>query len=225
MILSRNIVRGVFLSFLSALGLYLCLFYGQSVQASENPHFRILIYGDSLSAGFGLPTKQGFAPQLKKALRQKNIIVEIDNASISGETSAGGAQRLAWVLSRLPKPDLAILELGANDALRTFSPTQTARNLEKMILIFKKRKIETLIAGMRAPPNLGKNYTRQFDYIYPKLAKKYNLILYPFFLNGVAGNPALNLRDGIHPNRQGIEKIITQILPFVEKAIKKVKGE
>ena len=148
---------------------------------------RILIYGDSLSAGFGLAADQGFAAQLERALASRDIAVEIDNASQSGETTRGGLARLEWTLDRLPKPDLVILELGANDALRALPPLQARRNLNRMIEILKSRQITILLAGMLAPPNLGRRYGAAFNRIYPDLAKRHGVLLYPFFLKDVAG--------------------------------------
>ena len=180
---------------------------------------RILIYGDSLSAGFGLAEDRGFAAQLEKALARRQIRVEIDNASQSGETTRGGLARLQWTLDRLPKPDLVILELGANDALRVLPPLRARDNLDRMIKEFKSRNITILLAGMLAPPNLGKRYGEAFNHIYSDLAKRHGVLLYPFFLEGVAGRKELNLSDGKHPNARGVEFIVARILPFVIKGL------
>ena len=167
-------------------------------QGAASPRPVLLIYGDSLSAGYRLGSQNGFAPQLAKVLEEKGWDVEIRNASLSGETSAGGLERLAWTLADLPKnaPLAAILELGANDALRGQNPRRTERNLDAMIARMKEMGIEVLLAGMRAPRNLGSRYRGYFDGIYPRLAEKHDILLYPFFLEGVALNPSLNLLDG-----------------------------
>lgn len=189
--------------------------------ASKTDLPKILIYGDSLSAGYRLASNEGFAPQLKKALALKGIKVKMFNASQSGETTKGGLTRLSWALKNLPPPNLVILELGANDALRALNPDSAHINLEKMISILKTKKAEILLAGMLAPPNLGDNYGKKFNGLYPALAKKHNIILYPFFLDGVAGNNELNLLDGIHPNAKGVKQIVSNILPFVIKSLKR----
>ena len=187
----------------------------------------ILIYGDSLSAGYGLSVHEGFAPQLARALEERAWDVDLKNASLSGETTQGGLSRLSWTLDDLPSdvPLIAILELGANDALRGQSPTEAEKNLDAMITQMKARGMEPLLAGMRAPRNLGKRYRDSFDAIYSRLAEKHDILLYPFFLEGVALKPSLNLYDRIHPNAKGIARIVEGILPYVEKTLRRASGE
>lgn len=177
----------------------------------------IVVLGDSLTAGYGLPQQDSFPAQLEGALRARGHNVKIINSGVSGDTSAGGLSRSDWVLS--DNPDLVILALGANDALRGLEPETTQRNLAAIIEKVLKRDIKVLLAGMKAPRNFGTSYYNKFDSIYDKLAKKYNIPLYPFFLDGVATDVNLNQRDGIHPNRQGVEVIVQNILPFVEKSL------
>ncbi len=183
--------------------------------ASAEARQNILIYGDSLSAGYGLASNEGFAPQLEQALKAKGKRIKIFNASQSGETTRGGLARLKWTLDNLPAMHIAIIELGANDALRTLSPQRTKENLSKMIAILQKRKIKVLLTGMLAPPNLGEVYGKAFNSLYPALAKNYKVRLYPFFLEEVATKRALNLKDGIHPNAKGVKIIVSNIMPFV----------
>ena len=184
--------------------------------------FKIVGFGDSLMAGFGLGPDEGFTEKLQAALRAKGHDVTIANAGVSGDTSSGGLSRLDWSV-----PDgtqLVILELGANDMLRGISPDITQNNLDDMLAKLKQRKIAVLLAGMRAAPNLGADYQNGFDAIFPKLAEKYGVPLYPFFLDGVAGDPALQLEDGLHPNAQGVDHMVERILPAVEKAVAAVQG-
>jgi acyl-CoA thioesterase-1 len=180
----------------------------------------ILAFGDSLTAGYGLGRGLGFAPQLQAALRRQGIAAEVHDAGVSGDTTSGGRSRLGWTLSGLPRtPDLAIVELGANDMLRGVDPGLTATNLEAIVSELDRRGIPVLIAGMLAAPNLDPTYRRRFDAIYPALAQKHGATLYPFFLQGVAGNRALAIEDGIHPNFEGIKRIVTGILPTVQRAL------
>ena len=180
---------------------------------------RIMIYGDSLAAGYSLKPTDGFAPQLALALAAQGIEAEVHNASKSGETTAGGLARLKWNLDGT-RPDMIILELGANDALRAVPPAKTRGNLDEMLRRLKKQRITILLTGMMAPPNLGPIYVKKFNAIYPELARKHKVVFYPFFLNGVAAQRHLNLRDGMHPNAKGIKKIVSEILPYVKKTIK-----
>jgi acyl-CoA thioesterase-1 len=170
----------------------------------------IVVLGDSLVAGYGLAPGEAFPEQLDKLLKTKGHDVDVVNAGVSGDTTADGLARLDWSLG--DKTDAVILELGANDALRGISPKVTAENLEKIVAKLRQRNIEILLAGMKAPPNMGNEYVNEFDAIYPNLAKKYDLIFYPFFLQGVVANPQLNQADGMHPTAQGIVKITTGFL-------------
>lgn len=179
--------------------------------------FKIVGFGDSLMAGYGLSPGESFPEKLEKALRNNGHDVVITNAGVSGDTSSGGLSRLDWSV-----PDgtqLVILELGANDMLRGIDPALVEQNLDKMLARLKERKIEVLLAGMVAAPNLGHAYGEQFGTIYPRLAEKYGVTLYPFFLDGVAGDPKLLLEDGMHPTAEGIDRMVAKALPTVEKAI------
>jgi acyl-CoA thioesterase-1 len=179
--------------------------------------FTIVGFGDSLTAGFGLSPGQGFTDRLQAALKAKGLDVAVANAGVSGDTSSGGLARLDWSV-----PDgtrLVILELGANDMLRGVSPEITEKNLDAMLGKLKQRNIPVLLAGMRAAPNLGADYQKPFDAIYPRLAEKYGVPLYPFFLDGVAGHPDLQIEDGMHPNSKGVDVMVERMLPVVEKAI------
>jgi acyl-CoA thioesterase I len=180
----------------------------------------ILAFGDSLTAGYELPQSDSFPAQLQAALRAAGVPARVHNAGVSGDTTAAGRARLGWVIAALKtKPDLVILELGANDALRGLEPNATRAHLDAMIVDLKRRGIPILLTGMRAPPNMGRDYAQAFDRIYPELAKKHRLAFYPFFLEGVAANPKLNLSDGIHPNKKGHAIITARILPLVRKTL------
>lgn len=184
------------------------------------PERLILGFGDSLMAGYGLKGSESFPAQLEARLRAEGRPVRVHNAGVSGDTTAGGRARLPWVLNSLKKkPDLAILELGANDMLRGLPPAQTRANLDAMLTEFRKRGIPVILAGMFGGPNLGVRYVDEFNAIYPALAKKHGAVHYPFFLKGVAFNRPLLLEDGLHPNRQGVAVMVTNILPTVRKSL------
>jgi acyl-CoA thioesterase-1 len=190
--------------------------FALSAAARAEP-YRIVGFGDSLMAGYGLDAGESFPEKLEKALRARGHDVVIANAGVSGDTSSGGLSRLDWSV-----PDgtrLAILELGANDMLRGVEPEITERNLDAMISRLKEKRVAVLLAGMRAAPNLGPDYQAAFDAIFPRLAAKYGVALYPFFLDGVAADPAYLLDDGMHPNASGIDRVVERILPEVEKII------
>lgn len=190
----------------------------QRPAAADEPF--ILAFGDSLTAGYGLGRGLGFAPQLQAALRRHGIAATVHDAGVSGDTTSGGRARLAWTLDGLrQKPDLAILELGANDMLRGIDPAIAERNLDAMLAEFTRRDIPVVLAGMLAAPNLDPRYRAQFDGMYPRLAAKHDATLYPFFLQGVVGNRALILSDGVHPNFEGIKRVVTGILPTVQRAL------
>ena len=180
----------------------------------------ILAFGDSLTAGYGLPSGQGFAPQLEDVLRRHGVKAYVTNAGVSGNTAGQGRARLKWTLDGLKrKPDLAILALGANDMLRGLPPSQTRHDLDAIMTEFKRREIPVVLSGMYAAPNLGSRYMSEFNSIFPDLARKYGATLYPFFLAGVAGNSALNLPDRVHPNFQGVKRMVSGIAPTVLKAL------
>ena len=179
--------------------------------------YRIVGFGDSLMAGYQLDPGQSFPEKLEAALTARGHDVVIANAGVSGDTSSGGLSRLDWSV-----PDgtgLVILELGANDMLRGISPDITEKNLDAMLARLQARNIAVLLAGMRAAPNLGPDYQEAFDGLYPRLAEAHGVPFYPFFLDGVAGNAALNQADGMHPNAAGVDLIVEHILPAVEKAV------
>lgn len=187
----------------------------------------IIAFGDSLTAGYGLPTGQGFVPKLEEWINNKlERPVTIINAGVSGDTSSGGLSRLDWSLGGVKgKPDLVIVELGANDGLRGISPKITRQNLDKIIKRLADKNINILFTGMLAPPNLGAPYTQEFNSLYTDLAAKYiaegyALTFYPFFLDGVAAIPNLNQPDGIHPTSAGVDIIVQNIGPSVIKALK-----
>lgn len=190
-------------------------------RAGAADHLRLLVFGDSLVAGYGLPGAHAFPVRLETALRKSGFSVTVINGGVSGDTSTAGRSRLAWMLSE--KPHAAILELGANDGLRAVDPAVTRANIDAMLTEFKSKGIEVLLAGMLAPPNLGREYSAEFNSIFPDMARKHGVALYPFFLDGVVSDPALNQRDGIHPNAAGVEVIVRRILPFVIKLLNSVK--
>jgi acyl-CoA thioesterase I len=174
---------------------------------------RILAFGDSLTAGFGLPSEQSFPAQLERRLRADGIDVRVVDAGRSGDTTAGGLARLDWSLA--DKPDLVILELGANDMLRGIPPAIVRANLDAMIERIKASGAKVLLTGMRALPNWGTIYDKEFDRLYPELARTHGVALYPFFLDGVAMNPELNQPDGLHPNARGVAMIVGRIAPRI----------
>ena len=178
---------------------------------------RLLVLGDSLVAGYGLPPGQSLPDQLQRDLATKGVSVTVINAGVSGDTTAGGLTRLDWSLA--DNPNAAIIVLGGNDMLRGLPPEGTAANLDAIVSRFRERDIEVLLAGMMAPRNLGPAYIQAFDAIYPALARRHDIEFYPFFLDGVALDPALNLNDGLHPNRQGIMEISRRMLPVVERLL------
>lgn len=184
---------------------------------AEAEGMKLLAFGDSLTAGFGLPAQDGFAVRLEKALAASGQRVQVINAGVSGDTTSGGLARLDWALSG--KPDAAILELGANDGLRGLDPAQMDANLDAMLAKFQARHIRVLLIGMLAPRNYGADYAKSFDAVFPKLAEKYHVPFYPFFLDGVATDPALNQADGLHPNAKGVDVIVERILPAVTKLV------
>ncbi len=184
---------------------------------------RIAVLGDSLSAGYRLPVEQAFPQQLEAALRQQGHRVRVLNAGVSGDTTAGGLARLDWVLA--DRPDLVIVELGANDALRGLDPARARENLDTILTRLKAAGVRPLLAGMRAPRNLGRDYYTKFDRLYPELAQRHAIPLYPFFLDGVAGRPELNQEDGMHPTASGVAVIVKSILPLVTESLELLVGE
>jgi acyl-CoA thioesterase-1 len=195
---------------------------GGTIAQAEQP-LRIVVLGDSLVAGLGLKPSDAFPAQLERALKARGHAVEIINEGVSGDTTAGGLARVTWAVPE--RTDAVILELGANDALRGLDPARARSNLDTIITTLRANGAEVLLAGMFAPRSLGKDYVRVFESIYPELAHKYGLILYPFFLQGVAMDPKLNLNDGLHPNALGVAEITKSILPAVEQLIERVRAK
>ena len=182
---------------------------------------RLLALGDSLTAGYGLPQGQGFVPRLQAALAAKGRAVRILDAGVSGDTTAGGLARLDWALAE--RPQAALVELGGNDGLRGLPPAASRASLAGILDKLAAARIPVLLAGMLAPPNLGADYGREFAAMFTDLARERpGVLLYPFFLEGVAGDPALNQPDGIHPNPAGVAIIIDRILPMVEALLDRV---
>lgn len=181
---------------------------------------RILALGDSLSAGYLLPADAAFPAVLEKALRAKGFQVELINAAVSGDTASGALERLDWALG--DGVDMAIVEIGANDMLRGLDPKITFAAIDAIVTRLKERGVKVLLAGMLATPSLGAEYKAAFDRIYPELAARHGVTLYPFFLDGVLGEKDMQLSDGLHPTRAGVERIVAHILPSVETVLKTV---
>ena len=189
--------------------------------AQQDRPLRLVALGDSLTAGYGLPAEAAFPAVLERALKQRGHNVEVANAGVSGDTASGGLQRLEWSVP--DGTDGVILELGANDMLRGLDPKLTRQALETIIQRLKARGTPVMLAGMYATRNLGPDYVARFDAIYRDLAGTYGLVLYPFFLEGVAGQKGLNLPDGLHPTAQGVEQIVRGILPSVEAFVAQIR--
>jgi acyl-CoA thioesterase-1 len=188
--------------------------------AAKAAPVKIMAFGDSLFAGYGVADADNIPTQLELALKADGHDVTMINAAVSGDTTADGLARLDWSLSE--KPDLVLLELGANDALRALDPDMARANLDRILARLKAANIPVLICGMIAPRNLGPSYAAKFDPIFADLAAKYNAPLYPFILDGVALDPSLNQADGIHPNPQGVKIVVKRLTPYVEKALPKL---
>ncbi len=191
-----------------------------------NPHVAfsesrrtIVAFGNSLTAGLGVPAEQSYPARLENKLKAENFDYQVINAGVSGETTAGGLRRVSWILKN--KPDIVILELGANDGLRGLSLQEMEKNLAKIIQQLLDREVSVILAGMKIPPNYGAQYTNAFEAVYPRLAKRFKIDLIPFFLEGVAAKPALNQADGIHPTAQGYAVITEEIWPMVKNVIVK----
>lgn len=182
--------------------------------AADTPPVKLVAFGDSLTAGYRLPSDAAFPAVLERALKARGRAVSIANAGVSGDTTTGGLDRLDWSIP--DGTDGVILELGANDMLRGTDPAVTRKALDAMIARLKARGIPVLLAGMKAAPNLGPDYVARFDAIYPDLAKSYGLVLYPFFLESILGDRQAHLDDGLHPNAKGVQAIVAGILPTVE---------
>ena len=177
----------------------------------------LLVLGDSLTAGYGLPLEESFPAQLEAALRKKGHDIKVVNGGVSGDTTAGGLARLDWLLAA--KPDFAIVALGANDGLRGLDPARSRESLDAIVVRLKRDGVRVLIAGMLAPPNLGKAYGTEFNAIFPALARTHEVPLYPFFLEDVAAHPELNQQDGIHPNAKGVAVMVVRMMPMIEQLL------
>jgi acyl-CoA thioesterase I len=186
-----------------------------SLAHAQTAPIKLAVLGDSLAAGYGVSPQQAIPVRLEAALKAQGRNVTVINHGVSGDTTAGGLERLDWMLA--DKPDIVIVELGANDALRATDPATTERNLDAIITRLKAAGVTVWLAGMLAPRNYGPEYAKQFDAIYPRLAEKHGVPLYPFFLDGVAQDPTLNQADGIHPNPRGVDIVVERLLPFVTK--------
>ena len=196
----------------------LSILFTAASPAPERP--LVLAFGDSLTAGYGLDSGLGFAPQLQATLRRHGIAAEVVDGGVSGDTSEAGKARLGWTLDGLSrKPDLVIVELGANDMLRGLDPSLTRANLSAILAELKRRDIKVLVAGMRSAPNLDPAYVARFEAIYPDLAKRNGAALYPFFMEGVAGRRGLIQQDGMHPTFAGVKRVVTGITPAVKQAL------
>ena len=205
---------------LALVGLGMLAMGAIAAKAADRP-VKIVALGDSLTAGYGLNRLDAFPEKLEKALKAKGIAVEIGNAGVSGDTASGGLSRLDWSVGE--GTDAVIIELGANDMLRGIDPKVTRTALEAIIQRLKARGIEVLLSGMRAAPNMGDEYLRDYDAIFPELAAKHGLVYYPFFIEGIAAQAKFLLRDGIHPNAAGVSQIVTSITPKVEELIARVR--
>ena len=184
---------------------------------------KIVVLGDSLSAGLGLSAHDAFPAKLQKSLKDKGIDIDIGNAGVSGDTSSGGRDRLEWSVPE--GTEGVIVELGANDALRGIDPAVTRAALSDIVSRLKSRGIAVLLCGMLAPPNYGSDYAARFNPIYPDLAKKFDVPLYPFFLDGVAADASLNQADGIHPTSAGVDIIVSRMMPTVEAFLSSIRGQ
>ena len=196
--------------------------FAQAPAAGAGKPIKMVVLGDSLSAGLGLSASAAFPARLKESLKIKGIGVDMINAGVSGDTSSGGRDRLDWSVPE--GTDAVILELGANDALRGTDPKVTRAALTDILARLKARKVAVLLCGMLAPPNYGSDYSARFNAIYPDLAKSFGVPLYPFFLEGVAADAKLNQADGLHPTAEGVDVIVKNILPTVEAFLGAISG-
>jgi len=197
--------------------------FAQTSAARETKPIKMVVLGDSLSAGLGLSASSAFPARLQKSLETKGIAVDMINAGVSGDTTSGGRDRLDWSVPE--GTEAVILELGANDALRGIDPRVTRAALTDILTRLKARKIAVLLCGMVAPPNYGSEYSARFNAIYPELAKSFGVPLYPFFLEGVATDARLNQADGLHPTAAGVDVIVAKILPKVEELVARVRAK
>ena len=211
----RRLLVGGLIGACLATGLLLA---GSSAMAAEDRSIKLLAFGDSLVHGYGLANGETFPEQLEATLTVRGLAVQVINAGNSGDTTAAGRARLDWALA--DRPDIVLVEFGGNDTLRGIDPAETYRNLDLILARLKAEKVAVLLAGMRAPLNMGPDYVRAFNEVYPRLAERHEVAFYPFFLDGVALDPSLNQADGIHPNAAGVAVIVERISPAVERLMK-----
>jgi acyl-CoA thioesterase-1 len=205
---------------IAAFGAVLALAIMSPASAADAP-LKMVALGDSLTAGFNLAGSAAFPARLEKALRAKGVAVDVANAGVSGDTASGGLARLDWSVPE--GTDAVIVELGANDMLRGVDPAVTRQALDSIVRRLTERRIAVLVAGMRSIPNLGLDFAQGFEPIYADVATKYGALLYPFFLDGIAGDARFNLRDGMHPNPAGVDKVVAGILPKVEELVARAR--
>ena len=191
--------------------------------AETGKPIKLVVLGDSLSAGLGLPANEAFPAKLQKALKDKGLDVDMTNAGVSGDTSSGGRDRLDWSVAE--GTEAVIVELGANDALRGIDPAITRSALSDIVTRLKARGIAVMLCGMLAPPNYGSDYAAKFNAVYPDLAKQFGVTLYPFYLDGVAADAKLNQADGIHPTAAGVDVIVAKMLPTAEAFLRPLRGQ
>jgi acyl-CoA thioesterase-1 len=212
-----------FKRFLARLAILVAVVMGSAATSAQAEPFRIVGFGDSLMAGYGLDAGQGFTDQLQAALQAAGYDATVANAGVSGDTSSSALARLDWSI-----PDgtqLVILEIGANDMLRGIDPAIVEKNIAAMLERLKQRRIPVLLAGMLAAPNLGPDYAQRFNGLYPLLSQRYGVPLYPFFLDKVAADASVLQPDGMHPTAAGIARIVEAILPTVEAQVDRLRGE
>lgn len=197
--------------------------YGTALAANDETV--IVALGDSLTAGFGVVSNDSFPVRLETSLRAAGVNARVVNAGVSGDTSAGGLARLDWVLAEVPDlgPDLVIIELGGNDGLRGLDPADMEANLDAILTRLAGQGVAAVLTGMVAPPNMGRAYGDAFNAVFPRLAKQHGVVFYPFFLDGVAAQPALNQRDGIHPNAAGVRVIVERFTPHLLRALAEIE--
>jgi acyl-CoA thioesterase I len=219
----QSLIAAAGLVLLGAAWLFAGAFSAQAQAGGQERPVKLVVLGDSLTAGLGLPAGEAFPAKLASALKAKGLAVDVADAGVSGDTTSGGLGRLDWSVPE--GTDAVIVELGANDALRGVDPKITRGALEEILRRLQDRGIAVLLAGMQAPRNLGEGYARSFDALYPELAKAYGVLFYPFFLDGVVTDARLNQRDGLHPNAAGVDVIVARILPKVEELVIRARAK
>lgn len=220
LLISINIIKSAYGSYariFNNLIIISLVSYSLTISVKADEGYVILALGDSLTAGYGLEEGNAFPHKLEDILNKSGIQAKVINGGVSGDTTAGGLSRLDWMMSS--KPNLVVIELGANDGLRGLKPTVTRANLAAILAQLNERQVNVLLTGMLAPPNLGVEYEAEYNAIFPELAKKFNVPLYPFFLTGVIDDPKFNQKDGIHPNADGVDVVVANIFPYVVAAL------